>query len=211
MWMVNALVFFVLLFAVGAEYLDIQKNKNGTRGLRINCDQNRFELDGEPFHYIAGEIHYFRIPYMLWNDRLYRLRAMGLNVAQVYVCLIHISNQKLFRLLGTGTKNKRRCKTKTYSRFPEIRCRPALYLFLSILMSSEDSVEILTALSVYPTGQSVASIMYLGESTVNRRRLFRYNFQGDRDLAEFLRIAAKNNLYVNLRIGPYICKLFEIG
>jgi beta-galactosidase len=38
-----------------------------------------------------------------------------------------------------------------------------------------------------------------------------YNFKGDRDLAEFLRLAWKNGLYVNLRMGPYICAEWEMG
>uniref|UniRef100_A0A914KK23 Glycoside hydrolase 35 catalytic domain-containing protein n=1 Tax=Meloidogyne incognita TaxID=6306 RepID=A0A914KK23_MELIC len=38
-----------------------------------------------------------------------------------------------------------------------------------------------------------------------------FNFGGDRDLAEFLRIAQHNGLYVLLRIGPYVCAEIEFG
>ena len=91
------------------EHGDDSALKAATRGFRIDRDANRFELDGEPFHYVAGEIHYFRIPQeasrsidlmkskladflQYWDDRLYRMRAMGLNVAQIYVNIdLHIA------------------------------------------------------------------------------------------------------------------------
>ena len=38
-----------------------------------------------------------------------------------------------------------------------------------------------------------------------------FNFGGDRDLVEFLRIAQHNGLYVLLRIGPYVCAEIEFG
>jgi len=104
------------------------------RGFVVNCPENRFEMDGKPFQYIAGEVHYFRIPRQLWNDRLYRMRAMGLNVAQVYV-----------------------------------------------------------AWNWHEEREGV------------------YNFQGDRDIAEFIRLAAKNGMFVNLRMGPYACAEWEMG
>lgn len=52
--------------------------------LRLNCERDEFELDGRPFRYVAGELHYFRVPRALWQDRLYRVRALGMNVVQVY-------------------------------------------------------------------------------------------------------------------------------
>jgi beta-galactosidase len=40
---------------------------------------DRFEKDGEPFTILSGSIHYFRVRPELWEDRLTRLKAMGLN------------------------------------------------------------------------------------------------------------------------------------
>lgn len=91
-------------------------------------------MDGQPFRYISGEIHYFRIHPWLWHDRLYKVRAAGLNAVQVYVPW----------------------------NFHE---------------------------------EEPAS----------------FNFGGDRDLGEFLRIAQHNELYVLLRIGPYVCAELEFG
>lgn len=46
---------------------------------------SQFLLDGDPFTYIAGEIHYFRIPHQKWDDRLKRVRALGFNAITVPV------------------------------------------------------------------------------------------------------------------------------
>lgn len=40
---------------------------------------DRFERDGAPFTILSGSIHYFRVRPELWEDRLRRLKAMGLN------------------------------------------------------------------------------------------------------------------------------------
>ncbi|WP_031465412.1 glycoside hydrolase family 35 protein [Sciscionella sediminilitoris] len=52
-------------------------------GLTIEGD--RFLLDGKPFQVISGAIHYFRIRPEQWEDRLNRLRLMGLNTVETYV------------------------------------------------------------------------------------------------------------------------------
>merc|ERR1719210_1011764 len=38
-----------------------------------------------PVHLHAGEMHYFRVPEVHWEDRIMRLRAMGLNTVSTYV------------------------------------------------------------------------------------------------------------------------------
>ncbi|KAM8901167.1 beta-galactosidase-1-like protein isoform 3-T3 [Lycaon pictus] len=49
---------------------------------RIN---DRFLLDGAPFRYVSGSLHYFRVPRVLWADRLFKMRMSGLNTVQFYV------------------------------------------------------------------------------------------------------------------------------
>ncbi|VDL83671.1 unnamed protein product [Nippostrongylus brasiliensis] len=51
----------------------------------IDFDNDRFLLDGKPFRYIAGSIHYFRIHPTQWRDRLQRVRALGFNAIQYYI------------------------------------------------------------------------------------------------------------------------------
>ena len=51
----------------------------------IDRQRGTFLKDGEPFRYISGSLHYFRIPRAYWQDRLKKIRAAGLNAIQVYV------------------------------------------------------------------------------------------------------------------------------
>ena len=55
------------------------------RTFEIDYENNQFRKDGEPFRYISGSIHYFRVPSALWRDRLAKVRALGLNAIQFYV------------------------------------------------------------------------------------------------------------------------------
>ncbi|KAF4014101.1 hypothetical protein G4228_005454 [Cervus hanglu yarkandensis] len=56
-----------------------------TRSFVVDRDHNRFLLDGAPFRYVSGSLHYFRVPRVLWADRLFKMRMSGLNVVQFYV------------------------------------------------------------------------------------------------------------------------------
>jgi beta-galactosidase len=51
----------------------------------VDYGNYRFLKDGKPFRYIAAEIHYFRIHPDLWEDRLQKVRAAGLNAVSVYM------------------------------------------------------------------------------------------------------------------------------
>merc|ERR550532_3485059 len=41
--------------------------------------------DGEVVQLRSGSMHYFRVPSAYWNDRILRLKAMGLNAISTYV------------------------------------------------------------------------------------------------------------------------------
>lgn len=49
------------------------------REFRIDYEGDQFLLDGQPFRYIAGSLHYFRVVRADWRDRLQKMRAAGLN------------------------------------------------------------------------------------------------------------------------------------
>ncbi|KHJ83558.1 beta-galactosidase domain protein, partial [Oesophagostomum dentatum] len=51
----------------------------------VDHQNNQFLLDGKPFRYISGSIHYFRIQPSQWKDRLHRVRALGFNAIQYYI------------------------------------------------------------------------------------------------------------------------------
>lgn len=55
------------------------------RTFEIDYKYDRFLKDGQPFRYISGSIHYFRIPSFYWKDRLLKMKMAGLNAIQIYV------------------------------------------------------------------------------------------------------------------------------
>ena len=56
-----------------------------SRSFVIDYDNDCFLKDGEPFRYISGSFHYFRVPRFYWKDRLMKMKAGGLNAVQTYV------------------------------------------------------------------------------------------------------------------------------
>ena len=94
----------------------------------------KFQLDGQPFQILAGEMHYARIPRARWRYAMRMERAMGLNTLTTYV------------------------------------------------------------------------FWNLHEPEPGH-----FDFSGQNDLAEFLRIAQQEGLYVVLRPGPYSCAEWEFG
>ncbi|XP_017651778.1 beta-galactosidase-1-like protein isoform X2 [Nannospalax galili] len=104
------------------------------RSFIVDRQHDRFLLDGVPFRYVSGSLHYFRVPRVLWADRLIKMQLSGLNAVQFYVPWNYHE--------------------------PE----PGIY-----------------------------------------------NFNGSRDLIAFLNEAARANLLVILRPGPYICAEWEMG
>ena len=51
----------------------------------LTTDGRHFRLDGKPFRILSGAIHYFRVLPEYWEDRLWKLKAMGLNTVETYV------------------------------------------------------------------------------------------------------------------------------
>ena len=54
------------------------------RTFQIDYHHNCFLKDGQPFRYISGSIHYFRVPRFNWKDRLLKMKMAGLNAIQTY-------------------------------------------------------------------------------------------------------------------------------
>lgn len=52
------------------------------RSFVVDWANNRFLKDGEPFQYVSGSMHYFRVPADLWRDRLRKFKYGGLNAVQ---------------------------------------------------------------------------------------------------------------------------------
>lgn len=56
-----------------------------TRSFVVDREHDTFLLDGAPFRYVSGSLHYFRVPRVLWADRLFKMQMSGLNAVQLYV------------------------------------------------------------------------------------------------------------------------------
>ncbi len=65
--------FFVLNYGTGVE----------SRSFELDLERDTFLLDGQPFRFISGSIHNFRVPWQYWNDRFRKIRAGGFNAVQV--------------------------------------------------------------------------------------------------------------------------------
>ena len=59
--------------------------EGGAPAKSFTVEGDQFVLDGTPFRILSGEIHYFRIPRIYWEDRLRRVKALGFNAIQTYI------------------------------------------------------------------------------------------------------------------------------
>lgn len=55
------------------------------RSFTVDYENNCFLKDGKPFRYVSGSMHYFRVPPALWEDRMMKMKAAGLNALQTYI------------------------------------------------------------------------------------------------------------------------------
>ena len=55
------------------------------REFRIDYANNQFLKDGQPFRYVSGDLAYFKVPSVLWKDRMMKYKAAGLNAIQTYI------------------------------------------------------------------------------------------------------------------------------
>lgn len=58
---------------------------NKQRTFSIDYENDQFLKDGEPFRYVSGAMHYFRVPKQYWADRMLKMRAAGLNTLETYI------------------------------------------------------------------------------------------------------------------------------
>uniref|UniRef100_A0A0K0CYP9 Glyco_hydro_35 domain-containing protein n=1 Tax=Angiostrongylus cantonensis TaxID=6313 RepID=A0A0K0CYP9_ANGCA len=80
---IGVLIVFYL-YSFGQTIIKVDRT-NVLPSFFIDYQNNQFLLDGQPFRYISGSIHYTRIHQSQWKDRLQRVRALGLNAIQYYI------------------------------------------------------------------------------------------------------------------------------
>ncbi|KAK4298222.1 hypothetical protein Pmani_029407 [Petrolisthes manimaculis] len=81
----NFSILFILLLSVSLFVFEGSCMKAGERSFEIDYSTDQFRKDGQPFHYISGSIHYFRVHPTDWRDRLRKMRMAGFNAVQTYV------------------------------------------------------------------------------------------------------------------------------
>ena len=121
----------ILAFLLGARQHHLYSGRIFSGFTYVN---GKFYIGIRIFRYVAGSLHYFRVPRALWRDRLERVRALGANVIDTYI-------PWNFHELEEG----------------------------------------------------------------------RYDFTGDRDVFEFLRLVQQLGMHAIVRPGPYICAEWDWG
>ncbi|KAH9366328.1 hypothetical protein HPB48_006220 [Haemaphysalis longicornis] len=76
---------FWILAAVLCTFSLVLRSCGEKRSIIVDHAYKRFLKDGEPFQFVAGAMHYFRVPRAYWKDRLHKLRMAGLNAVDFYV------------------------------------------------------------------------------------------------------------------------------
>lgn len=73
-------VSYLLLFVLIVLFVSCQSSKTN-----FEIKENTFLVNGKPYQFICGEMHYPRIPQEYWRDRMKRAKAMGINTVSTYV------------------------------------------------------------------------------------------------------------------------------
>jgi len=76
-------VIYVFLFSTYFSKLDSKSKVMKPEGLKTKG--NKFTLQKREFVIMSGAMHYFRVPHQEWEDRLLKMKAMGLNTVDIYI------------------------------------------------------------------------------------------------------------------------------
>lgn len=80
----NKLILFLLCHAIftlclSADPTNYQEYSGGGIHSGLDANSAQFKLNGKPFRILSGSLHYFRLPWQYWKDRLDKYKAAGLN------------------------------------------------------------------------------------------------------------------------------------
>lgn len=75
----------VYVFSINKYFskVDVQSKAVAPEGLRIKG--KNFTFRKKPFRILSGSLHYFRVPFSDWEDRLLKMKSMGLNTVDIYI------------------------------------------------------------------------------------------------------------------------------
>ncbi|RNA22068.1 Beta-galactosidase [Brachionus plicatilis] len=76
---------FIIQFLLAGLASTLIAHVRSDRSFYIDYEKNTFVKDSTAFRYISGSIHPYRVPKQLWEDRLKKMWAGGLNAIQIYI------------------------------------------------------------------------------------------------------------------------------
>ncbi|KAG1652956.1 Beta-galactosidase [Nymphon striatum] len=68
------------------------------RSFTIDYDKNCFLKDGVPFRFISSSLHYFRVPNYYWQDRMSKLKSLGVNTIETFLSGLWILRVHVFEI-----------------------------------------------------------------------------------------------------------------
>ncbi len=75
--------------------------------MKIELKNNLIYINGEPIFIYSGEIHYFRIPFEQWEDRIVKAKEAGLNCISSYIPWIwHEPEENKFDFTGETLRER---------------------------------------------------------------------------------------------------------
>lgn len=93
----------------------------------MSYDKHSFVISGKREFLVSGSIHYFRVPSELWEDRLIKAKAAGLNCIQTYVAWnFHEAEEGVYDFTGDRDLDRFLNLCKKYGLY--VICRPGPYI-----------------------------------------------------------------------------------
>lgn len=200
---------------------------------------DQFMQDGAPVQLRAGCIHYSRVPLEYWEDRLLRLRAMGLNSVQTYVpwnwhqpsqngpvdftgyacaCVCAPACMSVCVCVDgsrvTNTSCAHRCAwgSDACTCLQNVVCVLVLLYPLALQQNREASVASPAGIvRLFPFCLRPPALASPAAARPPPPSALMAHMCSDRNLTAFLAIAQRLNMLVVLRAGPYMCGEWEFG
>ncbi|XP_065055628.1 beta-galactosidase-1-like protein 2 [Rhopilema esculentum] len=85
MFLLLIAVCFMYLLMAGKHVENVSVGTSAVKQIGLSTKGKNFTIEGKHFQIMSGAMHYFRIPKDYWDDRLIKLKAMGLNTVETYI------------------------------------------------------------------------------------------------------------------------------
>ncbi|XP_065357335.1 beta-galactosidase-like [Calliphora vicina] len=82
---ISIICVILIVIIVYSLFVHFTEVANQDRTFTIDHVGNTFLMNGQPFRYVSGSIHYFRVVPEAWHKRLRSMKVAGLNVIDIYI------------------------------------------------------------------------------------------------------------------------------